>query len=257
MGNKKLIMISSIPDSVIDEMKELSNLNQSFKLDEGFEQNLKKDESRWPSNQYLVLPRGCCKTGRLMKMILENDESDWIVMTDEHIEKSIERKKQLMQRYKVELIDMIFDLEDRNEFLLHNLLEVEKMYDKLKGEVCMNTAVSLPDKNNDEATKIAMGYKYYIFVGSAEGDRADMALLSEEEAEVIKSFFDNKITFYDEGYAGEYDMISCGPFDSKEEAVNGFIKASERTDCFGGTYRLGDPDDLVGEFKDMYKEEEE
>lgn len=134
MGNKKLIMISSIPDSAIDEMKELSNLDQSFKLDEEFEQNLNKDEARWPSNQYLVLPRGCGKTGRLMKMLLENDESDWIVMTDEHIEKSIERKKQLMQRYKVELIDMIFDLEDRNEFLLHNLLEVEKMYDKLKGE---------------------------------------------------------------------------------------------------------------------------
>lgn len=121
----------------------------------------------------------------------------------------------------------------------------------------MNTAVSLPDKNNDEATKIAMGYRWYIFEGKAEGDRADMALLSEEEAEVIKRFFENRISFYDEGYAGTYDMLSCGPFDSKEEAVNGFIEDGVKTDCLGGTFRLRYPDDLVGEFKDMYKEEEE
>lgn len=58
----------------------------------------------------------------------------WDEMAKEHVKKSIERKKQLMQRHKVELIDMIFDLEDRNEFLLHNLSEVEKMYNKLKEE---------------------------------------------------------------------------------------------------------------------------
>jgi len=121
----------------------------------------------------------------------------------------------------------------------------------------MNTAVSLPNKNDDEATKIAMGYRWYIFEGNAEGTCADMVLLSEEEAEVIKRFFKNRISFYDEGYAGTYDMLSCGPFNSKEDAVNGFIKAGERTNVFGGAYRLGDPDDLVGEFKDMYKEEEE
>lgn len=137
MSNTKLIMMSSVPDSAIEEMKGLSKqwLDQSFKLDEEFEQKLKNDEARWPNNQYLVIPRGCGKTGRLMKMILENDESDWVVMTDEHIEKSIERKKRLMQMYKAQLVDMIFDLEDRNEFLLHNLSEVEKMYNKLKEEV--------------------------------------------------------------------------------------------------------------------------
>lgn len=121
----------------------------------------------------------------------------------------------------------------------------------------MNTAVSLPDKNNDEATKITMGYRWYVFEGRAEGNRADMALLSEEEAEVIKRFFENKMCFYDEDYAGTYDMLSCGPFDSKEEAVNGFIEDGIRTDCLGGTFGLRYPQDLVGEFKDMYKEEEE
>lgn len=121
----------------------------------------------------------------------------------------------------------------------------------------MNTAVSLPDKNNDEATKIAMGYRWYVFEGNAEGTCADMALLSEEEAEVVKRFFKNRISFYDEGYAGTYDMLSCGPFDSKEETVNQFIEDGVRTDCLGRTFRLIYPDDLVGEFKDMYKEEEE
>ena len=136
MGNKKLIVMSSIPDSAIDEMKELSKqwLDQSFKLDEEFEQKLKKDEARWPNKQYLIVPRACGKTGRLMKMILENDESDWVVMTDEHIKNSVERKRQLMRLEKEMLVDMVFDLESRNEFLLHNLSEVEKMYNKLKEE---------------------------------------------------------------------------------------------------------------------------
>lgn len=112
----------------------------------------------------------------------------------------------------------------------------------------MNTAVSLPDKNSDEATKIAMGYRWYIFEGNAEGDRADMALLSEEEYKVIKRFFENKMSFYDEGYAGEYyPLKSLGAFDSKEDAVNAYMNKH----CYS------DPDDLVGEFKDMYKEEEE
>lgn len=46
-----------------------------------------------------------------------------------------ERKKWLMMIDKEHLVDMVFDLESRNEFLLHNLSEVEKMYNKLKEEV--------------------------------------------------------------------------------------------------------------------------
>lgn len=49
-------------------------------------------------------------------------------------EKSVERKRQLMRLEKDMLVDMVFDLESRNETLVNNLLEVEKMYDKLKGE---------------------------------------------------------------------------------------------------------------------------
>lgn len=90
--------------------------------------------------------------------------------------------------------------------------------------------------------------KWYIFEGCAEGDRADMALLSEEEYEVIKRFFENKISFYDERYAGEYyPLKSLGAFESKEDAVNAYMNKH----CYS------DPDDLVGEFKDMYMEEEE
>lgn len=91
-----------------------------------------------------------------------------------------------------------------------------------------------------------MGKNWYIFEGCAEGERADMALLSEEEAEVIKRFFENKIEFYNEGYAGTYDMSPCGPFDSKEEAVKAFYKENPWIRS----------DDVCDEFKDMYKEEE-
>lgn len=50
-------------------------------------------------------------------------------------ENPAERKRQLMMIDKEKLVDMVFDLESRNEFLLHNLSEVEKMYNKLKEEV--------------------------------------------------------------------------------------------------------------------------
>ena len=48
--------------------------------------------------------------------------------------RNFERKKQLMRLEKEHLVDMVFDLESRNEILVNNLSEVEKMYDKLKEE---------------------------------------------------------------------------------------------------------------------------
>lgn len=99
--------------------------------------------------------------------------------------------------------------------------------------------------------------KWYIFESSSEGTSADMCLLSDEEAKVIKSFFDNRIRFYDEGYAGEYEMLESGPYDTKEEVVNQFIKDGIITNRYGGTFNLRHSQDFVGEFKDMYKEEEE
>lgn len=48
MSDKKLIIISSIPDSAIEEMDRQSTyLDQSFELDEEFEQKIKKNEDRW------------------------------------------------------------------------------------------------------------------------------------------------------------------------------------------------------------------
>lgn len=55
-------------------------------------------------------------------------------MLIEHIKNSVERKKRLMRLEKEMLVDMVFNLESRNEFLVHNLSEVEKMYNKLKEE---------------------------------------------------------------------------------------------------------------------------
>lgn len=56
-----------------------------------------------------------------------------------HIEAEIkenpaERKKRLMRLEKEMLVDMVFNLESRNEMLVNNLLEVERMYNDLKGE---------------------------------------------------------------------------------------------------------------------------
>lgn len=56
------------------------------------------------------------------------------IMEKIHVKNSPERKRQLMRLEKEMLVDMVFDLESRNEFLLHNLSEVEKMYNKLKEE---------------------------------------------------------------------------------------------------------------------------
>lgn len=57
-----------------------------------------------------------------------------IEMLKEEIENSVKRKKRLMRLEKEHLVDMVFNLESRNEMLTNNLLEVEKMYDKLKEE---------------------------------------------------------------------------------------------------------------------------
>lgn len=57
------------------------------------------------------------------------------IMEKMHVKNSPERKRQLMKMDKEKLVDMVFDLESRNEFLLHNLSEVEKMYNKLKEEL--------------------------------------------------------------------------------------------------------------------------
>lgn len=56
------------------------------------------------------------------------------IMEKMHVKNSPERKKRLMRLEKEMLVDIVFDLESRNEFLLHNLSEVEKMYNKLKEE---------------------------------------------------------------------------------------------------------------------------
>ena len=52
----------------------------------------------------------------------------------EEIENSVKRKKRLMRLEKEMLVDMVFNLESRNETLVNNLLELERMYNKLKEE---------------------------------------------------------------------------------------------------------------------------
>lgn len=49
-------------------------------------------------------------------------------------ENPVERKRQLMRLEKEMLVDMVFNLESRNEMLVNNLLEVEKICAKLKEE---------------------------------------------------------------------------------------------------------------------------
>ena len=57
-----------------------------------------------------------------------------IELLNVEIENSVRRKKRLMRLEKEMLVDMVFDLESRNEMLVNNLSEVEKMYNKLKEE---------------------------------------------------------------------------------------------------------------------------
>ena len=56
------------------------------------------------------------------------------IMEQMHVKNSPERKKRLMRLEKEHLVDMVFNLESRNEMLVNNLSEVEKMYNKLKEE---------------------------------------------------------------------------------------------------------------------------
>ena len=57
-----------------------------------------------------------------------------IELLNVEIENSVRRKKRLMRLEKEHLVDMVFNLESRNETLVNNLSEVEKMYNKLKEE---------------------------------------------------------------------------------------------------------------------------
>ena len=57
-----------------------------------------------------------------------------IELLNVEIENSVKRKKRLMRLEKEMLVDMVFNLESRNEMLVNNLSEVERMYNKLKEE---------------------------------------------------------------------------------------------------------------------------
>lgn len=81
-------------------------------------------------------------------------------MLIEHIKNSSERKRKLMRLEKEMLVDMVFNLESRNEFLVHNLSEVEKMYNKLKARVDeLETEVFSLRNQNKLWECIAEGYK--------------------------------------------------------------------------------------------------
>lgn len=55
-------------------------------------------------------------------------------MLNEEMENSVKRKKRLMRLEKEMLVDMVFNLEGRNQRLTNNLIEVEKICAKLKEE---------------------------------------------------------------------------------------------------------------------------
>lgn len=58
----------------------------------------------------------------------------WDEMVKDLTQNPVERKRQLIRLEKEMLVDMVFNLESRNETLVNNLLEVERMYNDLKGE---------------------------------------------------------------------------------------------------------------------------
>lgn len=85
--------------------------------------------------------------------------------------------------------------------------------------------------------------QWYIFERGAEGTAADMALLSKEQADFLRTFLKNKLTFFDEGYSGAFVMLTLGPFNTKEDAVQAYIA--------DGHWR--NPTDLLLEYKNMYQ----
>lgn len=64
--------------------------------------------------------------------------------------KGVARKRQLMRLEKEMLVDMVFNLESRNETLVNNLLEVEKMYDKLKCNILDEAMDAMIEKEQNE-----------------------------------------------------------------------------------------------------------
>ena len=83
--------------------------------------------------------------------------------------------------------------------------------------------------------------QWYVFERGGEGAAADIALLSKEQADFLRTFLENKLTFYDEGYSGSFVMLTLGAFDTKEDAIRAYID-TERS-C---------PANLLPEYKDMY-----
>lgn len=89
----------------------------------------------------------------------------------------------------------------------------------------MNTAVSLPNKNSDEATKIAMGYRWYVFESISEGSRLDAIQLTEEEFAVVQKFFKEREALVNEPYSGSYNMFgSANGYDTKLDALRAYAK---------------------------------
>lgn len=64
----------------------------------------------------------------------ERFRKSWDKVVKELTPNPVERKRQLMRLEKEMLVDMVFNLESRNEMLVNNLLEVEKICAKLKEE---------------------------------------------------------------------------------------------------------------------------
>lgn len=90
--------------------------------------------------------------------------------------------------------------------------------------------------------------KWYLFEGDAEGRRADVMLLSEEEAKLVSHVLDHMIHMVDEGYSGcLYMRDDLGGFDSKEDVFKAYCEENPWVRS----------DDVCEEFRYMYKEEEE
>ena len=88
--------------------------------------------------------------------------------------------------------------------------------------------------------------QWYIFERGAEGTAADIALLSTEQADFLRTFLENKLTFFDEGYSGAFVMLTLGPFDTKEAAVKAYINEANWRNST----------DLLPEYENMYQNTE-
>ena len=61
--------------------------------------------------------------------------------------------------------------------------------------------------------------KWYVGNKSGESNAYFVIELTDEERKVVQKFIDAQDNMYNGGYSGYFQVLGCGPFDTKRKAV--------------------------------------